>query len=116
MLQFRGGHVRDTGDTAQSLLGPAEFAETVEREWRGGTSPVSPVGADETELEGVLDGVGLVLATKACEADAVVHALRAVLVSDIEHDGLLAHIEQQPKLRSALGSRSPSEEGVLTAR
>ncbi len=80
------------------------------------TSPVSPVGADEAELEGVLDGFGLVLAAETSEADAVVHALRAVFVSDVEHDGLLAHFEEQPKLRSALGSRSTTQRRRLTVR
>lgn len=75
---------------------------------------MSPVGANEAELEGVLNGVGLVLATEAREADAVVHALRAVFMSDVEHDGLLAHIEEQPKLWSALGSRPTPQQVVLT--
>lgn len=66
---------------------------------------MSPVRAYETELEGVLNDIRLVLAAQAGEAHAVVHALRAVFMPDIEHDGVLSDVEQQPKLRSASCAR-----------
>ena len=62
---------------------------------------MAPVGAAETQLERVLDGVGLRLPAEADESDAVVHALCAVFVSDIEDDRVLPDVEEKPAGKGA---------------
>ncbi len=64
---------------------------------------MSPVRPHEADLDGILHAIRLGPATQACEADPVVDALRAVLVPDVEHNGLFSEVEEQPR-----SSRVPS--------
>lgn len=67
--------------------------------------PVAPGRPDEAQLQRVLNALDLRIAAQASEAYAVIHLLRAVLVSDVEDDALLAAVEQEP---SGIGIRARS--------
>lgn len=59
--------------------------------------PLSSGSVLETELERIFDALDSRLATETSKPDSMIHLLGAVLVANIEHDALLAAIEQKPE-------------------
>jgi len=51
--------------------------------------------SDESELQGVFHTVGLVFSTQSGKPDPVVDALRAVVMSDIQHDSVFSTVKKK---------------------
>ncbi len=58
---------------------------------------MSPVSSNDAELKGVLNTIGLRLATQTCKADPVIDALCTVFVSNVENNRFLSKDVQQPR-------------------
>ena len=70
-------------------------------------------GPDEAQLQGVLDAIYLFIPAQASKADTVIHLLSAVLVTDVEDDGLFSAVEQQSD-RHDISTRSERRVAVST--